>query len=438
MSTSALVTRWKNPYLWLTILVLGAAAVPFCTRVHSEWDHIYVRAAADLRAGIDVYRTTYGYTYPPFPMALALPFTELSPLGCRLAWYAVNAACLVWLVTAAWAMSGGKRLRDAASWPLSEHAIFGLGLACGIWYSFHALAHQQTDIVVTALILGGCRFVQTGRSRTGGILVGLAAAMKCTPLLLAPYLLFRRQFLAAGLLVATAVGASLLPDLAHRSPSGTTWLTEWYERFLKPMADRNRVPGMWASDILYNQSLGGTLNRWTQTAWTWHQGGIAFAAAEAPIDPQRLKLILLGIELAFAAVAGLLFCRRFRLQPHESASDAKWAAHEYGLVAILMLLFSPMSSIPHFATLILPGFCLARQAIVRRDRVAAVCVALAAACALLSNKDLQGNSLYSLTLWHGIVMANAIVLFAGLSWTLGRWPAHAPEAASATSLCIAG
>ena len=427
VDASAATRVWKNPYFAVALVVLLAAVMPFCTRLHSEWDDVYVRAAIDLQAGRDVYRQNYGYTYPPFQMLLALPFTALPHLGVRIGWFAVNAFCLAWMVTSAWAIAGGGRFRDAATWPWSEHAIFVLGLGCGVWYSFHALAHQQTDIVMAALFLGGCRWLQTGHACRGAILFGLATAMKCTPLLLAPYLVLRRRFLAAALVVAVALGVNLLPELVQSSPSGSTWLAEWFRLFLQPMADRNHAPGAWHSDPLYNQSLAGAFSRWTQTEWNWTANGLVIGVTSTPLEALRWKPALYGVQLVLAAAAGLVFCRRFRLHPERDASDAQWAGYEYGVVAILMLMYSPMSSIPHFATLILPGFCLARQAVVRRDRAAAVVVALASVCAALSNKDLQGGSLYTLGLWHGVVMLNALVLLAGLLTTLARWPARKRE-----------
>ena len=85
-----------------------------------------------------------------------------------------------------------------------------------------------------------------------------------------------------------------------------------------------------------------------------------------------------------------------------------------------MLLLSPMSSKPHFCTLVLPGFCLARLAVDRSYLAAGVAVAVAAAAALLSNKDLLGAGLYTIMLWHGTVMWDATALLAGCLFVLAR------------------
>ena len=83
----------RNPYLWATFVVVALLAIPFCTRAHSEWDSVYVRASQELLAGRDVYHQQFGYTYPPFQMTLALPLVELERLPRRICFFAFNVAC---------------------------------------------------------------------------------------------------------------------------------------------------------------------------------------------------------------------------------------------------------------------------------------------------------------------------------------------------------
>jgi hypothetical protein len=86
---------------------------------------------------------------------------------------------------------------------------------------------------------------------------------------------------------------------------------------------------------------------------------------------------------------------------------------EYSLVLTLMLLLSPMSSLAHFCTLVLPGFCLARLAVRQGGRLPWALLVLAALCSLLPHKGLLGERGYTVALWYGGVMWNAVLLFAG-------------------------
>src|SRR5205085_12286191 len=96
-------------------------------------------------------------------------------------------------------------------------------------------------------------------------LVGATAALRCAPLLFAPCLVVRGRPLAAAWLVRVAVGASLVPDAGNRPAGGGTWLGRWYGEYLAPMARPDYAPGIWASEIIYNQSLVGLANRWRGT-----------------------------------------------------------------------------------------------------------------------------------------------------------------------------
>src|SRR5262249_4896130 len=97
---------------------------------------------------------------------------------------------------------------------------------------------------------------------------------------------------------------------------------------------------------------------------------------------------------------------------------------ESGMLFLLMLLLSPMSSKAHFGTLILPGFCLARAAWASQRKVLWGLVGAAALLAVLSNKDPLGEHLYTLSLWYGVVTWETILLLVG-SWFLLRGNARA-------------
>jgi hypothetical protein len=88
-------------------------------------------------------------------------------------------------------------------------------------------------------------------------------------------------------------------------------------------------------------------------------------------------------------------------------------ALECGMVLLLMVLLSPMSSKAHFGTLVLPGFCLAQSALRSRSPLLRGTLAAAIVLGLLCNKDPLGEKLYTLSLWYGVVTWQALVLLAG-------------------------
>ena len=400
-----------RPFTLLAVLLLIGTAFPFLLRHESEWEDVYVRAANHLRAGETIYRAEEGYVYPPFMAVLALPFALLPQPAERFAWYLVNAACTLLLCRWAWQLAGGGRL-EGGPVARGERLACVLGLACGFRYVMDGLSHQQTDVVLGALLLGGCRALGRGRAGLAATCFGVAAGAKCTPLLWCGYLLWRRQWRAAGWLTVVAAGVNLLPDLVHGPPGGGLWLAEWFRRYLLPLTGADCLPGSWYSEIIYNQSLAGAVNRWFTTGWTWTASGFGVVSRPDIPSPAALKALLYGVELTLLAGVALAFRRgRSRVPP---AGEAL----EYGVVLLLMLLCSPMSSKPHFCTVLLPAFCLARLAVGRRDRWLALVLAGAIVLGSLATKGLCGGDAAALALWFGNVMWMALFLLAGCAHAL--------------------
>jgi hypothetical protein len=404
--------RWllDRPYTAAGILVLAGLSVPFLSRDDSEWEYVYVRAAHELRAGNDIYRPDIGNSYPPFAALTALPFTALPPRAGRWLWLAVNLGCLVFMLRGAWRLAGGEPVQRGA--PPRVHLAAILGALCGVFYLQNCLAHQQTDVVLGALLIAGALALARGRSLWAATCFGLAAAVKCTPLLWAPYLVWRRRPLAAAWLLAVALGANLLPDLVAHPESGRLWLSEYYHRYLRPLAAAEHSPGTWHSDIVYNQSLAGAAQRWLTTTCEWAATDCVVGDRSGHVGPQGLKVVVYGAE-ALLVLPTLAVCRRpfQRNQPESPAGRRN--APEYCAVLLLMLLLSPMSSKAHFGVLILPGFCLARAALVDNRRLLLPVLAAAVLLAVASNKDLLGERLYTLSLWLGCVTWETLVLLAG-------------------------
>lgn len=405
----ALAAVRERPNAVFLAVALAGLAAQFIGRGPAEWDTVFVASARHLVAGDDFYDLPIGFAYPPFQSLFALPVVGLPRAAQRAAWFAVNAVCLVWLLRAAWRLAGGGPLRFNRDH--REHFACWLGLGAGMFFALNSLSHQQTDVVLAALVVGGIDRFARGRWVRGAALVGLAAAMKCTPLLFAPYLVVRGRWAAAGCLVAVALGASLAPDLVARPKTDGTWLGRWYACYIAPMARPDYPPGMWASHIVYNQSVVGMANRWTRT--TWEPAGATAVVREVPptadLAALRRWVLAAAVGCGAVALAGIVTAWRRGGVEFAGTSVVVW---ESGTVIAGMLLFSPMSSPAHFGLLVLPGFALARAAVVGRCWWAWPPVAVALLGGLSINKDLWGDKLYTLGLWYGAATwATAATLF---------------------------
>jgi hypothetical protein len=392
--------------------------VPFILKQHSEWDEVYLRAATRLLNGGDVYRLEDGYAYPPFMAWAVIPFTFLSPLISRLVWFAINVACLVGMLRLAWRMTGGGILEGI--WPTDtrEHLICILGLACGLRYALNGIAHHQTDLVIGMALLGGCYLLSRGRETSAGSCFGLAAAMKCTAVLWVPYLLWRGKWKAATGVLLVAVGLNLLPNLARQPDEGGLWVSGWLTRYVHPLTSAERYPGDWGSWIIYNQSLSGAGNRWLTTQWGWRGSEFEVTRKLDALDPMLVKSIVYGFEAILVIVVVVVVSRRRALEKGQGEPPS-WPSEivEYCLVLVLMVLISPMSSKPHFATLILPGLMLARWAVNVKAPVIQLMLGMAIVMAALS-LPLWSGGFDFIALWLGSDTWNAFILLIGCLYVL--------------------
>ncbi len=407
-----------HPYTAVGAVALLIAAVVFFRRQQSEWEQVYIPAAAHLWKGEDMYRPEEGYLYPPFMAWTALPFLALSPLLARLAWLLVNGVGLIALLRWSWRLAGGGPLQGAGGAQASEHLAVLLGCTCGIFYIQNCLAHQQTDVLLAAILAGGCVLLVRGRPFWAATAFGVAAACKCTALLWAPYLIWRGRPLAAAWLLAVALGVNLLPDLVHAAPGGQLWLQTYASRFLEPLTAANHYVGTWGSDAAYNQSLAGMGRRWCTTTWTWADTDCTIDPRPPLLRPQTLRVLVYGSQAVLLLIVLWICGKPFRKIDEDV--DGQNQALECSIVLLLMLLLSPMSSKAHFGTLLVPGCCLARAALNSRSRFLWVMLLGAVLLAVLSNKDPLGERLYTLSLWYGVVTWETLLLLAGCLLALRR------------------
>ena len=379
----ATVTTTNNLRVTAFAIFIVALGLVSLLQKPKDWEHVYLPAAIHLRAGENILRD--GYVYPPFQALLAAPFSCLSPPMARVLWALTNAAASALLFASAWRLSGG-----GTSFERREYWILALGLAAALGFVFDVITNGQTDIILAAFVIGGCLASTRGYPLGGAALIGLGAAAKCTPLLFAPYLVLKRRWSSAGVLVAVAFIANLLPDLIAPASDGHSHLLEWGQNYPGAVLAKTYVPGTWATAVEFNHSLAGMLNRLL------------------PRDYLRVAWAIGAITLLTIAIAAI---HRARATP-----AAEMNRFEIGMVLTLMLLLSPVSSKPHFCILLLPAWTLAREMLTRNDRFLGAVVFLSAVCGLASNKDLVGRALYDALKWHGAITLQALLLFAGCAW----------------------
>jgi hypothetical protein len=116
--------------------------------------------------------------------------------------------------------------------------------------------------------------------------------------------------------------------------------------------------------------------------------------------------------MEFALIALVLWVCGRPFRRVDGGEETARQALECGMVLMLMLLLSPMSSKAHFGTLVLLGCCLARATLRARNRLITGILVAAALIGLICNKDPLGERLYTLSLWYGVVTWQTLLMLA--------------------------
>jgi alpha-1,2-mannosyltransferase len=282
---------------------------------------IYLGAAATVgHGGAGLYTTLYDgwyFTYPPFGVLVMQPLRLLTREGATVVWSLASLCALVailWIcVKDMWA----DRARDERLVAF----LVALGLLAWLEPVVATFFLGQIDLLVALLVvvdLSG-RWQRIPR----GVLIGVAAGLKLTPLLLVVFLLATRRFrmalgTLAGFAVTVVLGALFVPRASWQYWSGDAFDSSRVARY----------PG-----LILNQSLRGVIVRASSDG----------AAASAVWLVLALLLTVCGIWLICRsdAAVGLLVSGASVMLLACVISPIGWDHHFVWVIVPLLYLVSP-------------------------------------------------------------------------------------------------
>lgn len=308
------------------VLFAGISAVSAVLVLNRPaWDRlsdldIYRGAVQTVQAGQPLYEYAAAnggpFTYPPFAILVLWPVGVLPESLLYLIWLVLT-CCAVAAIAAATAgvITAGRR---------HHHTIVAV-MACGLMLSAPAqsnLRFGQVSVFIVLLALVDAVGLTPPRFR--GVLIGVAAAVKLTPLLFVAFLLISGRWRDAARAVGAFVAAGSLAALVLPAESWTYWTDA--------MFTTSRI-GNLAS--LGNQSLHGMLLRigvdGAALPYLW-AGLVAMICSVGLI---RARSLHLGGRPAHAAV--MVGCATV------AASPVSWTHHQIWPVLAAMLLIGAPS-----------------------------------------------------------------------------------------------
>jgi len=367
------VRKVRAAFVAQAALVGSALALYALVRVQGGWYHqdldAYLAAGRAVWRGQPLYAPFLhhpfpdpalrpAYIYPPVFALLVAPLGLLSDAAANLVWLALGQAALVaalvitlrWLRPPAWALTA-ILCATATFYPLWVDAVQG-----------------QANLLVVLLVTAGIAGIVQGKAKFGAAL-GVAAALKLTPLLLVAWLLLDRRFREAGFMLGALIALTAAAALLRFDDTLIFF--------------RQVVPALAPGTAVYaNQSLQGVIARvattnpytppWTVVPWAYlvaptliltfiglwvvrtrRQPAMLRAAAFLPLVPlassvtwpHHLVLLLPVIWFGFIAIAG-----------------RGWPLPSTIAMGLLLLLFSVVARWPVGPAFNQPGFRAAQTA----------------------------------------------------------------------------
>jgi hypothetical protein len=413
------VRRRRAAWIAAALIVIAHAAFTFAKRrTHTgDFDILHDMGVRFLE-GADIYGGGVATNYLPAAAMYHAPLALL-PVGAAFALrYAVALVCLAmtmrWLTTAAEAVL-----------PESRDRMFGIGatalLLCA-QYLIRDLDDAGAHIVVLAMMVGGLHCLRHGRTATAAVWWGLAIAVKSTPGLLLPFLLWMRQWRAAALTAAAFAAWAVLPAL---------WMgpAHWWEtqsRFnavalsvFSGQANRSRDDNELRPQ---NQSLRAAVLRLLVDYPPGHpmRPDVPGYATLGRMDPATAELVALAVAGALVTICVFRSRSRHPLEPTFPAESAG--------VILLMPLLSPVTWLQHLVFVLPALFWIQteRLAVARPRPAATALIWIYVLCALALNRELLGRTGALLVLSCRIHTVGMLILLALLLWLRPPSTAGAP------------
>ncbi len=395
---------WRAWILAGWVIAFGAGFVAFALKPYSELP-LYLQAAERMRAGEPIYRTDErAFTYPPL---FALPFVPLTfvpqPLQ-RPLWYTVNFTAITIIV-----LRLRRRLIPLLGTGKREIVLWSLAALLSGRYVFAVFENQSHDLLVFLCAFLAIDALCAAQSCTAGLLAGLGAALKATPLLFAPVLAWQRRWAATACLGIVLACGMVLPDLLYPARDGSSWTESWYRTFLHlAQPGESASSSAWSAWNQLNQSLAGTCYRFFTPP---PDDPDRYDVSLTTLDRGFLKMVTFGCQ--FAVLGWLLWLTRPGLTRNLSGEALNLARLGEGAALLTaMVLLSPTSIKTHFCVLLVPvAYCLADFLGRRRDPLVGAALLIALVLGSLTVKGIVGKELGDRLMAYGPITGCALALY---------------------------
>jgi hypothetical protein len=343
---TAFARAWGHPqrdrWLWLGFLVAAALYYVFHFYRHPAGFTLYRHAAECVWTGQILQACELPFTYPPAFAFVMIPFLAVPSWLGLLLWYAITLFCTVLCCRLCEELA--VRLFPGQWTDAQREWLRLFAILLSLKFILAVYENQAYDFLVLPLLFSGILALTDGRDVRGAAWLATATALKVTPLLFLPYLLYKGRLGAAVIFLIALAAISFLPDIffvPQGAPHGyfVTWIREVAGSSVFNDASATKL-AFWDGANPYNLSL---------------RGAVALA-----LDGTTLEFTfwLRAVQVAFIAFVAALFLanRRAKAVPIESA-----------ILVISALMLAPMTSRTHYVGLLFPYYLIVAGIIRNKD-----------------------------------------------------------------------
>jgi hypothetical protein len=211
---------WAIRAAWIG-LAAGVVLVVVFSVVYRPLDFsVYRWGGQEVTHGLRLYLTRYvqghdreWFTYPPFAAIVFVPIAAIPAIIGQVGWQLASLAGLACASVTTLNLAGYRPSRTAIAAMVAG--------AITLEPMYHTLYLGQINFILLALILLDVR--RAAQGRPAGLGIGLAAALKLTPLIFILFFLVARRWKAAAIATATFLACGLIGYLIAPEGSGLYW-----------------------------------------------------------------------------------------------------------------------------------------------------------------------------------------------------------------------
>ncbi len=390
--------------LLFALVIAGCAATPIanavgCNDKNKDYP-LWYQTGQNFAHGDDLYPTdgsVFPFLYPPFAGFVLGALSTLGPVGMVFVLVAINAVVLFLAVE--------HSVRTAAGTPVVSLWLRTVPGAVCLFFIADMFTLGQPNLGLLVLILGGLMLLRRGRWGWAGTLFALATAIKAFPALVLVYLLWRREWKAAGVMVmVTAFLLVVVPAPQRGFERNLAELKLWAGGMLLSAGEKGVGQRPEQSVGWRNQSLHGVGQRFLRPA-------NSEADAFDPAVTQYVNVIDLGpkgANLAIGVCSALLGFGFILVMPPRAKRTRATDAIEFSLLLLLMTIGTPYAFSYYFVWLIPPlTVCVHRGGRLGWGTVALVTILFALGIPSATSTDHTGHALGNL-FWAAFALVLAL------------------------------